>query len=378
MPRLRVTCVIAGMQAGGAERVMAQLCNHLARSGHEVTLVTLNPASEVWFYEVSDAVRRRPLGRAVEGTGFARIFRVISWIAALRRTIAALQPDVVISFVDLTNVMVLLATRGLKVPVIVSERVDPAAHAYRLSRLDRALRYLTYPKAARIVVQTRRAAKFFKSSPADQIITIPNPVPLTDVTAHPDRASSESRFRIVGIGRLDHQKGFDILIDSFATLATRFPDWDVVIFGQGPDRTALLDRIAFHGLEGRINLMGVSRDIAGETARAHLLAFPSRYEGFPNALAEAMAVGLPAVAFEGVSGVEDLVVSGESGILVRSAQVVSGNSNELFAEALAQLMTAPQLRVKMGQAAKTRTKTFQPEIVFRQWDQLIATAPYHR
>lgn len=91
-----------------------------------------------------------------------------------------------------------------------------------------------------------------------------------------------------------------------------------------------------------------------------------------------MAVGLPAVAFEGVSGVEDLVVSGESGILVRSAQVVSGNSNELFAEALAQLMTAPQLRVKMGQAAKTRTKTFQPEIVFRQWDQLIATAPYHR
>lgn len=295
---------------------MAQLCNHLARSGHEVTLVTLNPASEVWFYEVSDAVRRRPLGRAVEGTGFARIFRVISWIAALRRTIAALQPDVVISFVDLTNVMVLLATRGLKVPVIVSERVDPAAHAYRLSRLDRAASLPDIPQGSTDRrSNTSGAAKFFKSSPADQIITIPNPVPLTDVTAHPDRASSESRFRIVGIGRLDHQKGFDILIDSFATLATRFPDWDVVIFGQGPDRTALLDRIAFHGLEGRINLMGVSRDIAGETARAHLLAFPSRYEGFPNALAEAMAVGLPAVAFEGVSGVEDLVVSGESGIL---------------------------------------------------------------
>lgn len=366
------------MQAGGAERVMAKLCNHLARTGHEVTLVTLNSASEVSFYDVSDAVRRRPLGRAVEGTGFARIFRVISWVVALRRTIAALQPDVVISFVDLTNVMVLLATRGLKAPVIVSERVDPAAHAYRLSRLDRALRYLTYPKAAQIVVQTRRAAEFFDSSPANQIITIPNPVPLADVTAHPDRASSKGRFRIIGIGRLDHQKGFDILIDSFATLAARFPDWDVVIFGQGPDRTALLDRIALHGLEGRISLMGVSRDIAEETAYSHILAFPSRYEGFPNALAEAMAVGLPTVAFEGVSGVEDLVVSGESGILVRSAQLVSENSNELFAEALAQLMTAPQLRLKMGQAAKTRAKTFQPEIVFRQWDQLIATVPYHR
>ncbi|WP_425990626.1 glycosyltransferase family 4 protein [Afipia sp. DC4300-2b1] len=370
--------MIAGMQAGGAERVMAQLCNHLAKKGHEVALVTLSPASEISFYDVSSAVQRCPLGRFVEGSGVARIVRVVAWIAALRRTIAALRPDVVISFVDLTNVMVLLAIRGLKIPVIVSERIDPTAHSYRLSWLDRALRRLTYPYAARIVVQTRRAARFFEHSPTGKIVTIPNPVPFANVASYPDRVSPEGRFRIIGIGRLDHQKGFDILIDSFATLATRFPDWDVVIFGQGPDRPTLLDRIAFHGLDGRIKLMGISRDIAGETARSHILAFPSRYEGFPNALAEAMAVGLPTVAFEDVSGVEDLVVSGESGILVRSVQLVSGNSNELFAEALAQLMTAPQLRLKMGQAAKTRAETFQPEIVFRQWDRLIATVPYHR
>lgn len=372
---LRVACVIAGMQAGGAERVMAQLCNYLAQKGHEVTLVTLTPASEKSFYVVSDAVRRLYLGRSTEGTGLARIVRVARWIAALRRTLAGLQPDVVISFVDLTNVMVLLATAGLKLPVIVSERVDPTAHAYRLSRFDRVLRRLTYPKASRIVVQTRRAARFFDPSLAEKVVAIPNPVPPNDLAAHPGEPFPDGRFRIIGIGRLDHQKGFDILIDSFAKLAVSFPNWDVVVFGQGSDRSALLDQVKVHGLEGRIRLMGISTDITAEILRSHLLAFPSRYEGFPNALAEAMAAGLPAVAFDNVSGVEDLVVSGESGILVHSGQTPSENPAELFAEGLAQLMTSADLRCQMGTAAKIRTDIFTPETVLREWDKLIATAP---
>lgn len=370
---LRVACVIAGMQAGGAERVMAQLCNHLARKGHEVTLVTLTPASEEPFYIVADAVQRSPLGRFVEGAGFARMVRVVAWIVALRRALAALRPDVVISFVDLTNVMVLLATARLKLPVIVSERIDPAAHAYRLSRVEQLLRRLTYPHASRIVVQTHRSARFFDRSLAQKIVTIPNPVPPADLTAKPDKPLPDGRFRIIGIGRLDHQKGFDVLIDGFARLADRFPDWDVVIFGNGPDRASLLKKIDAHGLAGRIRLMGISTDVASELARSHLMAFPSRYEGFPNALAEAMAIGLPAVVFENVSGVEDLIISGESGILVRSAQVQPENSAELFAEGLAQLMASAELRCQMGTAAKARTDIFAPDTVFGEWDKLIAT-----
>ncbi|HAO41954.1 MAG TPA: glycosyltransferase family 4 protein [Afipia sp.] len=365
------------MQAGGAERVMAQLCNHLAERGDEVTLVTLGSASEKPFYEISSAVRRRPLGRFAEGAGVARIIRVAAWIAALRRNLAALRPDLVISFVDLTNVMVLLATRGLNIPVIVSERIDPAAYAHRLSRIDQALRRLTYPSATRIVVQTRRAAKFFEHSLVEKIVTIPNPVPFASVTARPDQASPEGRFRIIGIGRLDHQKGFDILIESFAILSARFPDWDVVIFGQGPDRTALLDRIAFHGLEGRIRLMGISPDIESEAARSHLMAFPSRYEGFPNALAEAMAVGLPAVAFENVSGVEELVISGRTGILVCHDQERNEGEKLTFSDALQQLMTSAELRTQIGTAAKTSVRQFGPEIVFSEWDKLISAALQH-
>lgn len=368
---LRVACVIAGMQAGGAERVMAQLCNHLAARGHDVTLITLAPASQESFYELSDRVRLSPLGRLTTGTGLARVARVAAWLTGLRTTLRSLRPHVVISFVDLTNVMVLLANIGLGLPVIASERIDPAAYAHRLSGLDRALRRLMYSRANRIVVQTRRAAKFFGRYPSSMLVTIPNPVPVSSPVAQPDQPSIDGRFRIVGIGRLDHQKGFDILVDSFARLATSFPDWDVVIFGQGPDCAKLLAQIESHGLTGRVELKGVTKDIAKEAADSHIIAFPSRYEGFPNALAEAMAAGLPAVAFENVSGVEDLVVSGESGILIRDQERPEGP--EQFSDALRQLMASAELRANMGATARAQVHRFRPDIVFAQWDQLIAT-----
>lgn len=370
--RLRIVCVIAGMQAGGAERVMAQLCNHFAARGYDTTLVTLSPPSEQPFYDLSEAVSLSPLGRLTEGAHLGRVVRVIAWIAALRRTFIAVQPDVVISFVDLTNVMVLLAALGLRLPVIVAERSDPAAHSRRLSRLDRSLRRLTYPRANRIVVQTDRAATFFSRYPSSQIVKIPNPVPAASLFARPAEPSTDRRYRIIGVGRLDRHKGFDLLIESFAGLAARFPDWDVAIFGQGADRAKLLAQIERHGLGDRIKLMDVTRDIAGELARSHIMAFPSHYEGFPNALAEAMAAGLPAVAFENVSGVEDLVLPGKTGILARWDQRKPESPVQSFTQGLDQLMTSAELRAKMGAAAGIRVRVFLPEVVLGQWDELMA------
>jgi GalNAc-alpha-(1->4)-GalNAc-alpha-(1->3)-diNAcBac-PP-undecaprenol alpha-1,4-N-acetyl-D-galactosaminyltransferase len=369
---LRVVCVIASMQAGGAARVMAQLCNHFAARRHDTTLVTLGPSSEEPFYDLSEAVCLSPLGRLTEGAHLGRVARVIAWIAALRRTFVAVRPDVVISFVDLTNVMVLLAALGLRLPVIVAERSDPAAHSRRLSRLDRSLRRLTYPRANRIVVQTDRAATSFSRYPPSQIVKIPNPVSPASLFARPAEPSPDRRYRIIGVGRLDRQKGFDILVESFAGLAARFPDWDVAIFGQGADRAALLAQIERHGLGGRIKLMDVTRDIAGELARSHIMAFPSRYEGFPNALAEAMAAGLPAVAMENVSGVEDLIVPGQTGILAGWNENEPRGPVPSLSDGLARLMASAELRTSIGAAACIHVQRFLPSMVFDQWDELVA------
>jgi glycosyltransferase involved in cell wall biosynthesis len=362
------------MQAGGAERVMAQLCNHLAAKHHDVTLVTLTPTLGGPFYDLAEPVRLLPIEHPTANKELGRIIRVFGRIMALRRALATLRPDVVISFVDLTNVMVLLATAGLKLPVIVSERIDPGAYTHRLSRIDRALRYLTYPRASWIVVQTKRAARFFDTRQNSKIVTIPNPVPATDLAAQPDRPSPEGRFRIICVGRLDHQKGFDILIESFLRVAHEFPIWDVVIFGEGSDRSALLTQIQAYGLENRVKLMGISRDVASEMVRAHIIAFPSRYEGFPNALAEAMAVGLPAIAFNGVSGVEDLIIDDETGLLIDWDQSKPESPIPPFVDGLRKLMTEAELRMRLGAGGKIRVQQYSPEIILKQWQQLITEA----
>ncbi len=209
----------------------------------------------------------------------------------IRRAIVSVRPDVVISFIDLTNVTVLMATRGLGVPVIVSERIDPHHHA--IGRLANALRRITYPSAARIVVQTERAAQFFTGYPASKLVILANPVPAATAHARPAESLSNGRWRIIGVGRLDPQKGFDLLVKAFARLAARFPEWDVVIFGQGPERAALLAAVEAHGLTGRFEVAAPTTQVAAELAASHVFAFPSRYEGFPNALAEAMVAGLP-------------------------------------------------------------------------------------
>ena len=286
---------------------------------------------------------------------------------AVRKAIHDARPDAVVAFLDTMNITVLLATRGLGIPVIVSERIDPAAHRHRIGRFKSALRRLTYRWAERVVVQTRRAAAFFTDLPPERLIILPNPVPLAAEAASPESPGADGRFCILGVGRLDRQKGFDLLVAAFARIAGDFPDWDMVVYGEGSERRNLEDQIEAEGLGGRVRLQGVSQTIAEAYAAANLFAFPSRYEGFPNALAEAMAAGLPAVAFDGVSGVEDLAVDGETALLAHHEDVAA------FADRLAAQMADPSLRVSVGKAARCRVGVFDSGSVFAMWDGLLDT-----
>ena len=366
---LRIACVISTMMPGGAQRVIAQMCDHFVAHGHDTTLVTLEPKSAGSFFPVSDGVRLMPLGRVSKSAGLGRVWRVAKWVRTIRRAIVSVRPDVVISFIDLTNVTVLMATRGLGVPVIVSERIDPHHHA--IGRLANALRGITYPSAARIVVQTERAAQFFTGYPASKLVILANPVPAATAHARPAESLSNGRWRIIGVGRLDPQKGFDLLVKAFARLAARFPEWDVVIFGQGPERAALLAAVEAHGLTGRFEVAAPTTQVAAELAASHVFAFPSRYEGFPNALAEAMVAGLPSTGFADVSGVEELIVSGRNGLLAAWG-TRDEDAVQSLAACLASLMTSAELRVRLGAAAAASVHKFAPDRILTAWDQLVA------
>ncbi|WNK01368.1 glycosyltransferase family 4 protein [Thalassospiraceae bacterium LMO-JJ14] len=363
--RLRVVCLIPAMRAGGAERVMAGLCNALASAGDEVTLITLAPEAEMPFFPLAPEVRLMPLDRLNKDTGLSRLCSLAGRLFDLRKAVRTAEPDVVLSFLDTMNITAVLVTRFLGVPVVVSERIDPGAYLHRIGRFKSALRRLTYPWADRLVVQTARAGNFFTWMAPSRLTVLPNPVPQPELTAAPDRPDTNGHFRIVAVGRLDDQKGFDLLIEAFALIAGDYPDWDLRIIGEGDERAALQQRIGSAGLSDRVGLPGVTKDIGAEYGGANLMVLSSRYEGFPNVLAEAMAAGLPAVAFRGVSGVDELIVHGECGWLADEMNAPG------LAAAMARLTDSPDLRRRLGAAAMQRVATLSPEEIFGRWRMLL-------
>lgn len=359
---MRLLCVIPQLGAGGAERVMVMIANHLA-TRHDVLLLTWEAPATRPFYPLGDRVHLKQVHLFADGWG-AKVRALWRRVRMVRQQVREHRADVVLSFLDTTNMTAIVGCVGTGVPVVVSERVDPARHD--LGRLLMEMRLRVYPWADRLVVQTRRVASYFPSRMQARIVELPNPIAPASALASPKTPRPDGRFRIVAMGRLVPQKGFDRLIDAFARLAGRHPEWDVVIFGEGPDRTALEQQAHAAGVRGRVTLAGVTAASHAELAASHLFALPSRFEGFPNALGEAMAAGLPAVGYDGVSGVEEMIEDGISGVLLHETADI-----EALASALDLLMRDPALRARMGTAAVTRAARWAEDLVIARWEGLL-------
>jgi glycosyltransferase involved in cell wall biosynthesis len=276
-------------------------------------------------------------------------------------------PNVVVSFMDTMNITSLLSCIGTGIPVVVSERVDPSRH--RIGRAKELLRNWSYRLAKIVVVQTPRIKEYFSASIKPRIRVIANPIPAPPLIARPDLVGPDGRWRMIAVGRLAHQKGLDRMVEAFRLIADYHPDWDLVLVGEGPERDRLESRIRGLGLVDRIRIKGVTTDITGELTASHLMAFPSRYEGFPNALAEGLAAGLPAVGFMNVSGVEDLIIDGKTGLLVQDE-----NSPHGLARALSELMSDACRRAVMGEAARQHVMQWAPERILGQWERVLVEA----
>jgi glycosyltransferase involved in cell wall biosynthesis len=201
-----------------------------------------------------------------------------------------------------------------------------------------------------------------------KIDIIPNSAPRPSTLAHPQVPDVHGRWRIIGLGRLAREKGFNLLIAAFGLIAARYPGWDLTIFGEGDQRSALEEQITSLGLGERISLPGLTRLPEAELVASHLMVLPSYYEGFPNALAEAVAAGLPTVAFSGISGVEELIEPEHTGLLVDPAQGIAG-----LAAALNRLMGDDNVRGLFGAAAQSHASRWVPETVHGRWEELLTT-----
>ena len=327
-------------------------------SGVRVTLVTFDGRSGD-FYPLSEGVQRRSMSdeagsrRSIWPGPLARS----NW---LRAVIRDATPDAVISFIDRTCVVTLVASLGLRVPVIVSERIDP--EMYSPGRVWGLLRRLLYPSATAIVVQTDKVRNWSQRSfPRLRTRVIPNPVPCEVVTsARPPRTT------ILAVGRLDPQKGFDSLIVAFSHIASRHPDWQLKILGEGPERPRLEQLISELGLVDRVEMPGRRHDVMQQLSEAGVFVLASRFEGFPNALVEAMVSGRAVISTDCPSGPADLIEPGRNGILVPVDDVVA------LASALERLLLDPELRTRLGQEAVRIRERLSIGSVLRQWNELLS------
>ena len=342
---------------------MSIMANHWAARGWEVTLLTYGDGTERPAYSLHAAVDHRHLGIERLSSGIVEaVTNNLKRLPVLRRAIRESTPDAIVSFLDVVNVRTMLATLGLDIPVIVSERIDPSCH--RIGAAWRVLRRWSYRYATCVVALTPDALRYFPNSIRRRGQVIPNPV---SVPSDAGLARTGGRKKIVmAMGRLAHQKGFDRLIAAFSMVAASHPGWSLTIWGEGDDRQKLerlRDRL---GLQRRVALPGWTPDPFTEMREAGLFVLSSRYEGFPNVLCEAMACGLPVLSFD-CPGPRHVVRDGIDGILVPSDDV-----NKL-AEAMDRLMADKAERDRLAANGIEVTKRFGKDKVMGMWERLIVS-----
>ena len=357
-------CRMFDRVAGGVERMATNIMNAMAARGHDVSLFTWDLAGAVPFYPMDESItwHRLDMGHAGQLAGnWLRAKRAIEF----RRLTRSSKPDVVIGFQHGAWLFAETSLAGCDIPVILAERNAPDQYDHTSAGKIRNLIFQSMRLAPAITVQSPDYVDRYPAYLRSRTAVIPNPVYPAERFADP--GGERERRTLLAVGRLSFQKNYPALIEAFARLAPGRPEWRLRIVGEGEERPALETLIEATGLGDRISMEGAVTDVAAEYAAADLFCLPSRWEGFPNTLAEALAHGLPAVAFTGCAGTGGLVDHGENGLLAWG----NGDTPALT-ESLADLMDNAAERDRMGTNARTIVQSFAPEKIYDEWERLFS------
>jgi glycosyltransferase involved in cell wall biosynthesis len=362
--------VIYSLEGGGAERVTTTLANHWASQGWSITLVTLAGGANDFFALDSRIVRVSLNLAGVSGGLLSGLLANLRRLRALRQLLRQRRPRVAVAMMSSANVLLALAAFGLKDLVTIgSERSHPPQRP--LGRFWGGLRWFSYCQLCAVVAQTSVSARWIsRHTLARRVAVIENPLP-TELRNQPPQLdparwlAADDRV-LLAVGRLSQEKGFDLLLESWSTLANHQPHWRLVILGEGPERASLEAQIQALGLDRAVLLPGRAGNVSDWYRRADLFVLSSRFEGFPNVLAEAMASGLAVVSTDCPTGPAAIVRDGVDGLLVPMNQPAA------LREALARLMHDDAMRASMAQCASQIAGRLELEVVAGRWRQLFA------
>ena len=354
-----IAFVIADLGSGGAQKIASSLMGHWANQGHNVHCITLDDGKND-FFVLSENVTRTALNLTQPSSNpltalIANYHRIMSINGALE----SINPDVTISFIAPTNILSVLAARGLKTKLIISERNDPARQSF--GWFWDTLRRLLYKKADIVTANSETAVKALsRTVPTHKLYLTPNHLPPPEPRYV--KLISEKDNTILFVGRLHPQKAIDTLLKAFAKLEA--PGWKLKIVGHGSLENELKQLAQNLGLGDSVNWVGQVPNPYEYYARAKIFVLPSRHEGTPNALLEAMSCALVPIVSDAIDGAKPFVTDEN---LIFPCDDVTALSQKLTAL----IQNNADLNTH-SKNAQTAVQSLTPEKIFKQWDALIS------
>ena len=353
---MKITIFISALSGGGAERVTCNLANYLSDFGHEVEILTMGEAAAA--EPLRSNVKYTPLLRNEEKrnslvNNATRIFR-------LYRYMKKQSVDVYVVMLPVTIQLMLRFSKLTKAPIIVSERADPTVYS---SKTQRSLQKLA-SRAGGWIFQTDEARAWYEPHlKGVSYKVIPNAI--NPAFLRP-KYEGEREKVIIGAGRLNEQKNFPLLISSFAQIAEKFPEYKLVIYGKGGLLESLKSLAEEKGVGDRVEFPGFATNMPEILEKASMFVLSSDYEGMPNALMEAMALGVPCVSTDcGGGGARFLIRDGENGLLVPQ------RDEKAMAEAMERILSDAAFAQKISENARQLQETLAPDKIYGEWEMFI-------
>lgn len=373
----RKICIVSGHRfiksSGGVERVLVNLSNELYRRGDKVTLLCAENKTGVPFYPLDEGVSFYNTKYNKMSELFQRIRSGFIKDRAERKRkrakrISRIKYSRIAAYIEKENPDIIISSRPIvtyalkeifhsRVPVITMIHGEPG-HVFDEHKGAEFKKCLDY-----VQVLSPKFAEITEKILGNGYVTyIPNAVFPTEKTV------DYSKKRILTVGRIEREKRILFLIQAFSRISRRYPDWHLEIWGDytlEPEYYRLCcDEVDILQLKEKIKFCGMTHDIERTLQNGSIFAFPSPSEGFPLALTEAMSMGFPVLGIETCSGVNEIIENGGNGLLAE-------DTTESFAQALETLISHEQLRKNLGECAKESMKRYAPEIVWKQWEDLI-------
>ncbi len=338
----------------GTERAVCNLANILIKK-HTVTIISRDTSNGNAFFPIDSKIQLIHLGIDIFHASTLQKFKKYFCIYKKLRELAKENTGAVF-IATISSVNALITLLGKNIKTIGCEHFNYDAACFR----QKVLRRIFYPRLDFVVCLTNADAKKYTFIKSNRLFVIQN-----SLSFDCDAPSDCTAKRIIAVGRLTKQKGFDLLLDSAAIMKERIPDWHLDIFGDGEDKDALLEKIARLKLQSFVSIKSATKNIAEEYISSSLFVMSSRWEGLPMVLLEAQHCGIPAVSFDCHTGPNEVIIYGETGFIVPLGDVTD------LAEKTIELALNEELRISFGKKAKENSNRFSPESIEKKWDELL-------